>query len=110
MTLITIQNYIDGKYCAPTGGQYLEGFNPATGNVFSQVPDSHEADVSLAVQAAKKALPAWKAMPSDDRFRILNAIAEGIEANLTEFAEAESMDQGYPEWHVASCQASRKSI
>ncbi len=98
MTLITLQNYIDGKYCAPAGGQYLEGFNPATGEVFSQVPDSREADVSLAVQAAKKAFPAWKAMPADDRFRILNAIAEGIEANLTEFAEAESMDQGKPVW------------
>jgi aminomuconate-semialdehyde/2-hydroxymuconate-6-semialdehyde dehydrogenase len=98
MTLITLQNYIDGNYCAPSGGQYLEGFNPATGEVFSQVPDSQEADVTLAVQAAKKALPAWKAMPADDRFRILNAIAEGIEANLTEFAEAESMDQGKPVW------------
>jgi aminomuconate-semialdehyde/2-hydroxymuconate-6-semialdehyde dehydrogenase len=98
MTLITLQNYIDGNYCPPSGGQYLEGFNPATGEVFSQVPDSQEADVTLAVQAAKKALPAWKAMPADDRFRILNAIAEGIEANLTEFAEAESMDQGKPVW------------
>ena len=96
--MITVNHFINGSYTAPSGGTYLDGFNPATGDVFSKIAHGDAADVQKAVDAACTALPAWKAMPAEDRFRILNAIAEGIEANLDELAAAESRDQGKPFW------------
>lgn len=96
--MISINHFINGEFVAPTGGEYLDDFNPATGEVFAKIANGTSHDVQKAVDAAKIAFPAWKAMPSEDRFRILNAIAEGIEANLEELAAAESRDQGKPLW------------
>ncbi|MFN4914341.1 MAG: aldehyde dehydrogenase [Sphingomonadales bacterium] len=96
--MITVNHFINGSYTAPSSGTYLDGYNPATGDIFSKIALGDAADVQKAVDAARTALPAWKAMPAEDRFRILNAIAEGIEANLDELAAAESRDQGKPFW------------
>ena len=91
-----IQNMIDGELCAPESGQYLDNFNPAKGEVYSQIPDSDKADVEKAVRAAKKAFPAWSAMQQEDRSAILMKIADKIEEKLGELAAAESMDNGKP--------------
>lgn len=93
-----ILNYINGELVPPQGGAYIDNYNPASGDAYSQVPDSKIADVYHAVTAARNAQDSWKTLPSDDRFKILNRIAEGIENNLDMFARAESKDQGKPVW------------
>ncbi|HTN18799.1 MAG TPA: aldehyde dehydrogenase [Chitinophagaceae bacterium] len=93
-----ISNYIGGELCAPKQGQYLDNVNPATGSVYSQIPDSTAADIQEAVTAAQQAFPAWSTASNDFRFRILNKIAELIEANLDAFALAETNDNGKPLW------------
>ena len=50
-----IKNYIDGKLVEPKTKKYLKNYNPATGKVFSLIPDSGKEDVEFAVQSAKKA-------------------------------------------------------
>lgn len=91
-----IQNYINGKFTAPISNQYIENFEPATGEVYSHVPDSDERDVALAVDAAAKSFPLWSATPIEERSRILLRIAELIEKNLGNLALAESRDTGKP--------------
>ncbi|MEO8802703.1 MAG: aldehyde dehydrogenase [Rudaea sp.] len=93
---ILLANYIDGHLSPPTAGRYLDVFEPATGKVFARCPDSDLADVGLAMAAAQCALPAWSALPADERARLLNRIAELIETRLDEFAAAESRDNGKP--------------
>jgi aminomuconate-semialdehyde/2-hydroxymuconate-6-semialdehyde dehydrogenase len=66
--------------------------------VYSQLPDSDAQDVELAFQAAKNAFPAWKNTSTEERFKLLNKIAELIDANNDELAKAESIDQGKPFW------------
>ncbi len=90
----TIQNFIAGKYVPPIGGQYLDNYNPANGEVFSQLPDSGPEDVEAAVQAAENAFPAWANLPLERRHEILRGVADGILANLDKLAEAESLDSG----------------
>ena len=63
MTHIT--NYLDGKSAEPISGSYLENVDPSTGQVYSQVPDSDERDVELAVQAATRAFASWAAKLSE---------------------------------------------
>lgn len=91
-----LRNFIDGRYQAPVNKNYIDNIEPATGQVYGQIPNSDQADVELAVQAAEKAFPAWQAMPLEQRADILYAIAQGIEERLDELALAESIDNGKP--------------
>ena len=53
--LLTIQNFIDGKFVACD--QHMDSYDPSTGKPHVKVPDSDNKEIDLAVQAAKKAFP-----------------------------------------------------
>lgn len=91
-----IQNYINGELVAPISGEYLDNIEPATGKVYSFIPDSNEADIELAVKAAKDAFPSWGAKPKEYRSKIMMRVADLIEQRLPELAAAESRDNGKP--------------
>ena len=91
-----IANYIGGNLQAPINGQYMDNVNPATGQVYSQTPDSDMDDVNAAVAAAKAAFPKWSTTPLEERFKILNRIAELIDEHLDALALAETNDNGKP--------------
>lgn len=93
-----LENYIGGNLIGPLSGNFIDNFNPATGEIVGQIPESNEKDINIAVEAAKKAFPAWSVSPVEQRFRILNRIAELIEENLEELAIAETNDNGKPLW------------
>ncbi|HEX8328680.1 MAG TPA: aldehyde dehydrogenase [Hymenobacter sp.] len=94
--MLLIQNYVNGQLVAPRTGRYLDNIDPATGQVYGQLPDSGPEDVAAAVAAAEAALPAWRALPAEDRGRLLVKIADLIDANLARLAHAESQDNGKP--------------
>ncbi|MGH8165817.1 MAG: aldehyde dehydrogenase family protein, partial [Woeseiaceae bacterium] len=89
-------NYIGGARAAPRSGRYLDDYEPATGKVYAQVPDSDAADLEAAVAAAQSAFGGWSRAPAAERARWLNAIAERIEASAEALAKAESIDTGKP--------------
>ena len=93
-----IANYIAGNLQAPINGKYIDNVNPATGRVYSHTPDSDIKDVEEAVGAAKAAFPSWSTTPAEERFRILNRIAQLIDDNLDALALAETNDNGKPLW------------
>ena len=91
-----LQNFIDGNYCAPIAGNYIDNFEPATGKVYSLIPNSDAQDVELAVNAAERAFPIWSAMSNEERSAIMVRLSEGIQARMDEFVAAESRDNGKP--------------
>lgn len=93
-----IANYIGGSLSAPINGKYIDNVNPARGEVYSQIPDSDSQDVEEAVGAAKAAFAGWSTTPAEERFKILNRIAELIDQNLEALALAETNDNGKPLW------------
>ena len=58
-----LENFIGGYFIGPLSSRFIDNVNPATGQVYGQVPDSNEKDVDLAVQEAEKAFPAWSVTP-----------------------------------------------
>ncbi|MCB0376263.1 MAG: aldehyde dehydrogenase, partial [Sinomicrobium sp.] len=80
----------------PQSGNYMDNIEPATGEVYSYIPDSDERDVDEAVKAAEKAFPHWSGLKAEDRFAYLNKIAEIITSKKEMLAEAESRDNGKP--------------
>ncbi|NQD39080.1 aldehyde dehydrogenase [Permianibacter sp. IMCC34836] len=93
-----ILNYINGELLPAQSNDWLDNYEPATGEVYSRIADSDAADVELAVQAARAAFPAWKRTSVDERARLLSAIADKLEHWNEALAEAESMDNGKPVW------------
>jgi aminomuconate-semialdehyde/2-hydroxymuconate-6-semialdehyde dehydrogenase len=93
-----IANYIAGSLQAPLSGNYIDNINPATGEKYSLIPDSDTKDVEEAVGAARAAFPGWSTTPAEERFKILNNIAQLIDDNLDALALAESNDNGKPLW------------
>ena len=91
-----LKNFIDGAYCAPKSGNYIDNYEPATGKVYSLIPNSDASDVETAVQAAERAYPIWSKMSAEDRSAILIRLSEGIQARMDEFVAAESRDNGTP--------------
>ncbi len=89
-------NYIGGVPAEPISGKYLDNHNPAIGEVYSQIPDSDDRDVHMAVAAAQAAFPAWAAMPTEARHDIMMRLVGLIERDLETLAVAESVDQGKP--------------
>jgi aminomuconate-semialdehyde/2-hydroxymuconate-6-semialdehyde dehydrogenase len=98
---MTIKNYINGELRDALSNKIINVVNPSIGKVYGTLPDSDSQDVMLAIEAAKEALPAWKILSFEQRFDLLLKLANGIEARMNEFVEAESMDNGKPQWLAA---------
>lgn len=94
--MIHLKNYINGQLIAPIRGLYLDNINPATGKVFSQIPDSNQEDVQLAYEAARAAFPGWSKTSVNERSAIMMRIADRIADRREELVQAESEDNGKP--------------
>ncbi|KAM8832003.1 2-aminomuconic semialdehyde dehydrogenase isoform 2-T2 [Spinachia spinachia] len=79
-SLLVLENFIGGTF-VPCG-RHVDSYDPSVGEVYCRVPDSGPQEVEAAVAAAKEAFPGW------------SALADLLEANAEEFAQAESRDQG----------------
>jgi len=93
-----IENFIGGKLVTPNSKNYLDNFEPATGKVYAQIPDSDYSDIELAVEAAEKAFTTWANTPAKMRSDIILKLSNLILENLDEFALAEAKDNGKPVW------------
>ncbi|MGJ3236547.1 aldehyde dehydrogenase [Marivirga sp.] len=91
-----IANYINGELIAPKSSQYMDDVNPATAEVFAQIPLSNDKDLQYAIDAAEKAFPVWSNLSVKERANYLNKISKLINENLDELAKAESQDTGKP--------------
>lgn len=91
-----LKNYINGELIEPYLGQYIDNVEPATGQVYSQIPDSTAEDLEQAVAAAEKAQPAWAALSLEKRAAILTKVADAIDGHSNELAKAEAIDNGKP--------------
>ena len=54
---LELQNFINGEFVSTA--DYIDSYDPSTGEVWSRVPNSSVAEVDQAVQAAKKAFKTW---------------------------------------------------
>lgn len=85
---------IDGKMVP--GDQTMPVLNPATEEVLAQCPRASKAQLDAAVAAAKAAFPAWAATPMAERRKLVNEMADVIEANSGELAHILTSEQGKP--------------
>ena len=83
----SIEHFIDGKTLKGSSKRTAKVFNPATGDVSSNVNLACSADLNKAVEAAKKAFPSWSQKTPLFRARILFKFKELIEKNYDELTK-----------------------
>lgn len=64
-TLIRTGNFIDGQWSS--GGASYPVYNPANGELITQVQKAGAEETRLAIAAAQRALPAWRALTAKER-------------------------------------------
>jgi len=88
--------FINGKWQAANSGATYAINNPATGEHIADVPDMGAAETQLAIEAAERALPAWRALAAKTRSQILKRWFDLIMANQEDLAQLMTAEQGKP--------------
>ncbi|NRB82510.1 MAG: aldehyde dehydrogenase [Winogradskyella sp.] len=104
-----IQNFINGNFQNPLSNDWIPNYNPSSGDVYGQIPNSSKEDVDAAYEAANLAFNRWSQTTLEERSRILLKISELIESNLDRLAKAESKDNGKPLWLAKAIDIPRAS-
>jgi aldehyde dehydrogenase (NAD+) len=90
------RNFIGGKWVTSGSGKAFDSINPTTERSLGKFQLSAAKDVNAAIQAAKKALPGWKATPAPERGQILFRIAALLKKEKERLAALETAEMGKP--------------
>jgi acyl-CoA reductase-like NAD-dependent aldehyde dehydrogenase len=74
----------------------LQVVEPATEGVLEEIPRAGAEDVDAAVDRAKAAFPAWRAVAPGDRARLLHRVADAIGEHHADLAVLEARNAGKP--------------
>jgi 5-carboxymethyl-2-hydroxymuconic-semialdehyde dehydrogenase len=93
-----IQHYIGGKFVDSISGKTFDVLEPAGNTVYATAAAGQTEDIDLAVAAATEAFlnGPWPRMLPRARSRVLNKIADLVEAQDARLAELETYDTGLP--------------
>ena len=88
--------WVDGKEYEASGQSRIDVLDPGTGKIISTIAAAVEADIDIAVKAARKALEEgpWGSLSPVERSRLLFRFSAMIEAHADELAEIEAVDAG----------------
>jgi malonate-semialdehyde dehydrogenase (acetylating) / methylmalonate-semialdehyde dehydrogenase len=89
-----LANYVDGMWRPADAVATIDDVDPASGETAALVPLSGAAQVRDAVGAARQALPGWRAVPPQQRARVLIELRNGLEARREELVALVSADMG----------------
>jgi acyl-CoA reductase-like NAD-dependent aldehyde dehydrogenase len=86
--------FVDGAWTETAGRETFEVLDPATGGHLADVVAGDAALVDEAVQAARRALPAWRGLSPRERGAYLRKVAERIREHAQELATLETRENG----------------
>jgi aminomuconate-semialdehyde/2-hydroxymuconate-6-semialdehyde dehydrogenase len=89
-----LNHFIGGRRVAL--GPAFDVHDPVTGTTAGQAREADEEVVRQAVDAARRAAPAWAALPVAERAAWMRRLADGIEARFDDLVAAEIADTGKP--------------
>ncbi len=95
---------IGGELVPAASGKTFEKFSPSTGEKLADVPDCDSGDVDRAVQAAQRALAAWKRLTPTERGAYCRRFAQRLREKSETYALLDALDGGNP------VQAMRKDV
>ncbi len=97
MTSLTrYQMYIDGEWVDAQDGKTFESLNPATGEMWAEIPEATAGDVDRAVKAAHRAFSEgpWASTTATERGRYLRKLADLLADRSESLGRTETIDTG----------------
>ncbi|WDF33196.1 5-carboxymethyl-2-hydroxymuconate semialdehyde dehydrogenase [Arthrobacter agilis] len=94
----SIQHYIGGRFVDSIGGATFDVLDPVSNTTYATAAAGQQEDIDAAVAAARDAFTtgSWPRMKPRERGRVLNRIADAVEAQEERLAELETFDTGLP--------------
>jgi len=86
--------FIGGRWVSPIGHGHFASINPSNMEKLADIPAASEADVEVAVAAAKNGFKEWSRVPIKERARCLELLADRIEQHADELALLDAVDSG----------------
>jgi aldehyde dehydrogenase (NAD+) len=94
----TLTHFVGGQSAQPSSGEFLDKFDPRTGQRIERVASGSRADVDAAVQAASAAFREWADRRPIERGRVLLEMARILRSEAADFAATEGREAGKPPW------------
>ena len=91
---VNIKNWIGGNWREGASGNWLDIENPRHGKAIGKMTLSTAKDVDSAVEAGKKAFPAWRGTPMRERAQVLYRLKALMERDLDELCWLVSHENG----------------
>jgi acyl-CoA reductase-like NAD-dependent aldehyde dehydrogenase len=90
--------FIDGAERAASSADLIDVYDPSRGEVIARIAHATDADVDAAVQSARRAFSSgpWATMSVRARARLVNTLADALEAHLEELYQLETRNNGRP--------------
>ena len=87
---------VDGQWISADSGETLEIRNPSTGQLVARVPNGGASETRRAIEAAERAMPAWKSVTSKARSVVLRRLYELMLTHIDDLARIMTAEQGKP--------------
>jgi len=94
--LLRTDGYIDGRWTGADSGARFPVTDPASGERLAEVADMGAAETRRAIEAAERALPAWRAKTAKERAAVMRRWFELILASTEDLALLMTSEQGKP--------------
>jgi succinate-semialdehyde dehydrogenase/glutarate-semialdehyde dehydrogenase len=94
--LLRQQAFVAGRWSDADSGKVLDVLNPADGTRIGTVPDMGREETRRAIEAARDALPAWRAKTARERGAILRRWYELVLAHQDDLSRIMTLEQGRP--------------
>jgi acyl-CoA reductase-like NAD-dependent aldehyde dehydrogenase len=90
--------FVDGQEVPGSSGETLDVLNPATGEVIARTAHGTAQDIDVAIRSARRAFEGkeWGGMDVRARARLVNKLADALEARLPELFRLETTNNGRP--------------
>lgn len=88
--------FINGAWIESTGTKMIDVINPTTEEVIGRIPEGTPEDVDKAVAAAKAAFEGWSQTSPEERSKIIQGIAAGLQARSEDIATTIAQEVGMP--------------
>ncbi len=94
--LLQRRAYVDGRWIDADSGETFAVDDPATGEEVARVPRMGAGETRRAIEAARRALPGWRAQTAKERGRILRRLSDLMLERVEELAALLTTEQGKP--------------
>jgi succinate-semialdehyde dehydrogenase/glutarate-semialdehyde dehydrogenase len=94
--LFRAQGYVDGAWIDADSGATFAVLDPATGETLADAPRMGVAETRRAIEAAERALPAWRGLLAKERARTMRRFADLMLEHEHDLAVLMTLEQGKP--------------